>query len=567
MTASEHDAPIEPSIEAYRFFEREWDDYAQLSDAFEWVVPDQFNAATFLCDRWAEAAADRVALVVVDPDGTDAEYTYGQLQRTANQLADCLVARGVGRGDRIAVSGSQKLETLATHLAAWKLGAATVPLSVRFGPDGLEYRLRDSGATAFVVDEASLPALRGIEADCEALETVLVVGDAAAGDEEPFREAVDGRSTDVETATVDAVEPATVMYTSGTTGPPKGVVHPHRSLLGVLPSHVLQARNMAVRDDDLLYSPAEWSWLGPLYQGILPSLYYGDTILGDAAPGFDPERIFELVNRYGITVVGGATTVYRFMMQVPQPGERYDLSSLRVVIGAGEALGQTVVEWWRDVADVAVHEAYGQTEAGVFVGDCEALGVPHEPGRMGKPVPGYEVRVADADSTEPVEPGDLGEIAVRYDGNPGCFSEYWNAPAETDRTVRDGWLLTEDVGSQTDDGYLSFHSRADDVIVSSGYRLGPAEIEECLAAHDAVANAGVIGVPDDTRGEIPKAFVQLAEGDEPTDELAERLQGHVKERLARHEYPRELEFVAELPLTTTGKVRRHDLRDREGLAE
>lgn len=567
MTASEHDSPIEPTLDAYRFFEREWDDYEQLSDAFEWSVPDELNAATYVCDRWAEAAADRVALVVVDPDGSDAEYTYGQLRRTANQLANDLVARGVGRGDRIAVSGSQKLETLATHLAAWKLGAATVPLSVRFGPDSLEYRLRDSGATAFVLDEASRPALREIEADLEALETVLVAGDAAPGDAESFREAVDGRSTDVETATVDAEESATVMYTSGTTGPPKGVVHPHRSLLGVLPSHVLQARNMDVRDDDLLYSPAEWSWLGPLYQGILPSLYYGDTILGDAAPGFDPERIFELITRYGITVVGGATTVYRFMMQVPQPCERYDLSSLRVVIGAGEALGQTVVEWWRDVADVAVHEAYGQTEAGVFVGDCEALGVPHEPGRMGKPVPGYEVRVVDSDSTESVESGDLGEIAVRHGGNPGSFVEYWNAPAATDGKVRDGWLLTEDVGSRTEDGYLSFYSRADDVIISAGYRLGPAEIEKCLAAHDAVANAGVIGVPDDTRGEIPKAFVQLAEGHEPTDELEERLQAHVKDRLAKHEYPRELEFVPELPLTTTGKVRRHDLREREGLGE
>ena len=558
---------IEPTLDAYRFHDREWDGYDELREAFEWEVPERFNIATYLCDRWAAAEPDRLAVIAVGADSTDTEYTYGRLHGTANRLANSLADRGIEAGDRVAVSGAQKVEFLAAHLAAWKLGAVSVPLSILFGPEGLGHRLADSGASAFVADGAALPALREAEADCDALETILAVGDAPTeSGETPFRDAVDGRSAEFETAPTNAEEPATIVYTSGTTGPPKGVVHPHRSLLGVLPSHVLQARNLELRADDLVYSPAEWSWIGPLYQGVLASLYYGTPVLGDAVQ-FDPERTFELIDRYDVSFIGGATTVYRMMMQVPEP-ERYDLSSLRVVLGAGETLGQSVVEWWRETVEgVAVHEAYGQTEASVLCGDCEALGIAHEPGRMGKALPGMEVRTVDPETNAPAEDGAVGELAARYEGNPVCFEEYWNAPEKTARKVQDGWLFTEDVGSRAENGYLSFHSRADDVIVSSGYRIGPAEIEECPADHEAVANAGAIGVPDETRGEIPKAFVQPAADVEPGADLEAELADHVRSRLAKYEYPRAMAFVDELPLTTTGKVRRHDLREREGLVE
>lgn len=226
------------------------------------------------------------------------------------------------------------------------------------------------------------------------------------------------------------------------------------------------------------------------------------------------------------------------------------------------------MEWWREtVPDVAVHEAYGQTEAGVFVGDCEALGVAHKPGRMGRVMPGYELGILDIDTGEPVTDGERGELALRYEGALGCFGGFWNAPGKTDDRIQNGWLLTGDVGSIGADGYVSFYSRTDDVITSASYRIGPAEIEESLAEHEAVTNAGVIGVPDDTRGEILKAFVMLAPEVTPSDDRAATLQDHVKSRVAKHEYPRELEFVDELPLTTTGKVRRHDLRNQEGLVD
>ena len=564
-------ADLDPRIDTYHFYEREWEGYEQLLDTFEHEIPDQFNLATFLCDRWAGADPERVAVHALDADGTETRHTYGELRRDANRLAGYLADTGIDTGDRIAVSGAQKVECLLAHLAAWKLGAISVPLSLLFGPDGLEYRLADSGAKAFVVDGAALPSLREVADDRDDLETTLVVGDCSTQDDEvAFGNALDGdgaESTNVKTARTDADDPAIIMYTSGTTGPPKGVVHAHRSILGILPIHVTTLRNMDPRDDDVLYTPGEWSWIGPLYGYVLSSLYYGTAIVGDTEPGFDPERTLKIVDRFDVTSIAAPTTAYRVIMQVPRAGDRFDLSSLRVVFEGGESLGQSVVDWFEDTIEhVVVHEGYGQTEAGVFVGDSDALGISHEPGQMGKPAPGSEVAVIDPDTEERVDRGEIGELALS-NRNPGCFLEFWRKPERTAEKVRNGWLLTEDLGSLTGDGYLSFHSRKDDVINSSGYRIGPAEIEECLAAHDAVADAGVIGVPDEMRGEIPKAFVVLAEGNEPSDDLSEELQAHVKSRLAKYEYPRELEFISELPKTTTGKVRRHDLRVREGLVE
>ena len=563
-------ADLNPSIDAYHFYEREWEGYEQLIGAFEHGVPDQFNLATYLCDRWVDTDPDRVAVHTLDTDGTETRHTYGELRRGANRLAGYLADAGIDTGDRIAVSGAQKVECLLAHLAAWKLGAISVPLSLLFGPDGLEYRLANSGASAFIVDEAALPALREIESDLDELEATLVVGDGSTQEDEiAFHDAIADHSADVETTTTDANDPAVIMYTSGTTGPPKGVVHAHRSLLGALPGQVLTRYNMDVRADDVLYTPGEWSWGGPLFDVIMSGLYLGVPIVGDADPEFDPGGMLELVDRFGVSIVGGPATVWRALMQVPEANERYDLGSLRVVFNGGEALGGSIVDWFHEtIGDVAVHEVYGQTETAVTgAGDCEALGIDHHDGYMGKPVPGQEIEVLDADDAEPVGSGEVGELAVRYDGNPACFLEFWDAPEKTARRIDDGWLRTEDLGSKSDDGYLSFHSRKDDVINSAGYRIGPAEIEECLAAHDAVVDVGVIGVPDEMRGEIPKAFVVLAEGYEPSDDLREELQTHVKSRLAKYEYPRELEVVSELPKTTTGKVRRHDLRVREGLVE
>ncbi|MEF8861894.1 MAG: AMP-binding protein [Haloarculaceae archaeon] len=566
MATEEPTQKVEPRIEAYRFHEREWDGYDELYGTFEWEIPETFNAATYCCDRWAEADPDRVAIHAVEAEG-EREYTYGDLRAMANRLANHLQARGVERGDRVGVSGAQKVEFVAAHLAIWKLGAVTVPLSLLFGPEGLGYRLRDSGASAFVADAAALEALREVREDCEALDTVLTVDGEPREGEVEFHAAIEGESEAFETRETDADEPAALLYTSGTTGPPKGTVHAHRFLLGALPVYLTVAWNMDPSQDRPMYSPVEWSWVATMYVGLLSSLYYGGSIVADADPEFDPERTLDIVERYRVGNISGPTTVYRMLMGVSDV-EDYDLSSLAVAVQGGEALDQEVVEWLREQGDgIAVHEAYGQTEAGVFVGDCEALGVEHQPGRMGRPLPGSEAAAIDLEEAEKVPEGEVGEIALRYEDNPMAFLEYWNEPEKT-AAVRDGgWHRTGDLGTRHADGSLSFHSRKDDVIVTSGYRVGPDEIEESLAGHEAVAVAGVVGVPHEERGEVPKAFVVPSEGHEPDEPLREELQRHVKERLAKYEYPRELEFLEELPRTTTGKVRRQSLREREGLAE
>lgn len=567
MARQETEPVIKPDIDTYRFYEQEWENYEKLTEAFEWHVPDEFNTATYICDRWAEAAPDRTAILGINDAGDQYAYTYGQLRRDANRLANFLTSQGIERGDRIGITGAQKPETLVGHLAAWKVGAITVPLSLLFGPDGLRHRLDDAGASAFIVDSMSLPALREIKPDLDDLETILPVGTASTEDDEvAFGEAIEGHPPDFDTVTTAADDPAMIPYTSGTTGPPKGVVHAHRGLLGILPA-LVSLVNMEIRPEDVARMTVEWSWVGSFNNGILTSLYFGIPVVAHADPQFDPEKEFDLIDRFDVTLLGpGPATGYRMMMQVDEPSARFDLSSIRVVIQGGEALGQTIVDWFHEtVEDVTVHEAYGQTEAPAFIGDCEALGVPHEPGYMGKPTVGAEVAVLDLDEPVPVDPGEVGELALRYDGNPLCFTEFWNAPDRAADRIQDGWLRTEDLVTMNEDGYIAFESRADDVIISAGYRIGPDEIEECLTQHEAVANAGVIGVPDPTRGEIPKAFVVLAAGYESTDSLREALKDHVKDRLAMYEYPRAMEFVDELPKTTTGKVRRRDLREREGL--
>jgi acetyl-CoA synthetase len=456
-------------------------------------------------------------------------------------------------------------------MACWKLGATSVPLSTLFGPDALSYRLGDAETVACLVDVSNLESVREAR-EGVGFDTTVVVGrtadggpelDAGAG-EVAFRDALNAGDSDVTTMDTRAEDEATVIYTSGTTGNPKGVRHAHRVLLGNLPLFLTSFCDVDLREDDVFWTPAEWAWVASLYDVVFPSLYYGRELVAHHAPGkFDPAGAFEVIERTGVTRFFAPPTALRMMMQAD--GD-YDVGSVRTVASGGESLGLSIVDWAADVFDgAAVHEGYGQTEANMLVGDCTAL-FPFVEGYIGRPAPGHEIAIVDPETAEPTVPaGETGEIAVRYEGNPVCFLEYWNKPEKTDRKVRNGWLLTEDLGRLNEDGYLAFVGRTDDVIISSGYRIGPEEVEDSVATHPSVADAAVIGVPDDERGEIPKTFVVLAPGEEPSADLTGSIQAHVRERLAKYEYPREVEYVDELPKTTTGKIRRASLREREGL--
>jgi len=569
MTAHMYEIPeteAAPKLDTYHFYDRDWESYEQLTESFEWEIPEQFNVASYICDRWAETDPDRIALYIRDDPRGKGEYTFGEIQSAANRLANYLESEGIGRGDRVGVNVPQKAEAVIGHVAAWKLGAVSVPLSTLFGTDGFRYRLNDCAAKACLIDESMMGVYREIKDDLNDLETVLTVGDVDPDDELDFWDAIENHSDRFETVVTSADDDLTIFYTSGTTGDPKGVRHAHRMHLGHLPLFVSWFMSLELTEDDVYWTPASWTWMGGLGIVVLPAMYYGIPTVGWNEQ-FEPSDVFELIETYEITNYWIPPTALRMMMQEEDAAERHDVDTVRAITSGGESLGKTIIEWVNETFEGAVvHEGYGQTEANMLVGGCQKLDVVR-PGKIGKAAPGYDVRILDPEVAEPtVSPGDVGEIGVRYEGAPACFKEYWNKPEKTERKIQNGWLLTEDLGTVDEDGYFEFVSRKDDVIISSGYRIGPEEIEDSLASHDAVADAGVIGIPDDQRGEIPKAYVQLADGHEPSDRLAEELKQHVKDRLAKYEYPRELEFIDQLPTTATGKIKRADLEtEHEGV--
>lgn len=548
-------------LDAYWF--EESDNYEHLYENFNWEIPDEFNRADYVCDRWAEDRG-RIALFAEDEEGNQRKMTYWELQKAANKLANYLRDIGVQRGDRIGVQLPQMPETLIAHTAAWKLGAIGVPLSELFGSDALSYRLGDSDSKVCISHVRCLETIDEVEGDLESLETILAVGETERTNGRPeFWETIEPYPRSFQNVGTRPDDPATLIYTSGTTGQPKGALHAHEVLPGHLPSIGTTWLNLDI-ENTVFWTPGDWAWV--VVYLPFSMLYYGQTAVGYDGR-FDPEKAYELIDQYGITNYFLPPTGMRAMMTVEDATERYNVNSIECLIAGSEAVTDSIINWAKDeFQGAAVNTAYGQTEADQVIGECEALGVSRI-GSIGKAIPGHEIEILDQDTREPVEQGEVGEMAVHYEGDPVCLTEYWNNPEKTAKKIRDGWLLTEDLGRQDEDGYFWFEGRTDDVIISAGYRIGPEEIEDSIAKHEAVADAGVIGIPDEERGEVPKAFVQLRPGTKPSEDLKVDLQQFVKNNLAKYEYPRELEFIDELPKTVSGKLRRHELRVTEGIAE
>jgi acetyl-CoA synthetase len=554
--------PETERLEAYHFYEEEWDSYEQLREAFEWEIPEEFNIASYICDRWA--GDDRACIYAEDAEGTRRTLTYADVQDRANRLANFLEEQGVGRGDRVGISIQPSPEVIIGHLAAWKLGAVSVPLSTLFGPEAMEYRLKDCDVSVCLAGPATLDIIRDVREELPNLETLVVVEDTCLADEVSYETTQSEYAPTFETVRTDPDDDACIIYTSGTTGDPKGVLHAHRFLLGMLPLQIRAFLEEGTTDDQVWWLPGDWAWIGSLGM-VLPGMFFGASIVAYKRGAFDPERAFELIERYDVTYFGAPATALRMMMTVDDASERFEVSTIHYIGSGGEAMDESTIEWADKTFDGAyVADAYGQTEANTIVGDLHPL-TPVQGHKIGVAVPGFEVAVLDEKTREPVEPGEVGELAVQYEDNPALFKRYWNKPEMTNRKVQDGWLLMEDLGTVDEEGYYTFESRADDMIITSGYKVSPVEIENTLDDHDAVIAAGVIGVPHDERGEIAKAYVSLQDGFEPSEELRTELQQFVKNTLAKYEYPRELEFVEQLPRTATGKLSRHDLRVKAGL--
>lgn len=569
------------------------DQYAALHAGFRWHVPPVFNIAEVCCTRWARATPGAVAIRYENERGERRDCTYAELDRSADLLAAALRRLGVARGDRVALVLPQRVETAVAHIALYRLGAVAMPLSMLFGADALEYRLNDSEARLAIVDESGIDNVVAARPLCPQLATVLAVGTAEGRGDIDWGAALAAEQVGIAAVATSADDAAVLIYTSGTTGPPKGTLIPHRALIGNLPGFVC-SQNWFPQDDAVFWSPADWAWTGGLMDALLPTLYFGREIVA-LQRRFSPELAFETMARHRVTHTFLFPTALKAMMKaVPAPRERFALS-LRAIMSAGEAVGDAVFAWCRDALGVVPNEMFGQTEINYIVGNC-AVRWPARAGSMGRPYPGHRVAVID-DAGEECPRGTPGDVAlhrrdVHGDRDPIFFLGYWKRDDATrDKFTGerlppgrpkegmpprgagiardalgvpwDSWCRTGDTAVMDDDGYLWYQGRSDDVFKAAGYRIGPSEIENCLVKHAAVANAAVVPKPDAERGALVKAFVVLAPGCDASPELARELQAHVRGLLAPYEYPKEIEFIDALPMTTTGKVQRRVLRLRE----
>jgi acetyl-CoA synthetase len=528
--------------------------YDDLLCRFRWRIPERYNIAVEACDAWAARGPDRLALIHLDEDGTETRWTYGQLAVLSNRMANALAAKGVSRGDRVALLLPQSPQTLVSHLALYKLGAIVVPLANLFGVDALQYRLENSGASAAITDASGIAKLAEIREVLPALRLVVSTQDTP-GDVLSFAALLAGGRDVFVPAPTGPDDPAMMIYTSGTTGPPKGALHGHRVLAGHLPG-IQMAHEFLPQPGDLFWTPADWAWAGGLLNALLPSLALGVPVVSHRFEKFDPERAFQLLADQRVRNAFIPPTALKMLRTVSRPRLRFDLA-LRSIGSAGEALGRETYDWARHDLGLTVNEFYGQTECNAVLASCGALGVSRA-GAIGKPVPGHTVAVVDDDGAV-CAPGAQGQIAILRP-DPVMFLRYWGEDAATEAKFVGDWMLTGDRGECDADGYVHFVGRTDDIITSSGYRIGPGEIEDCLLSHPAVALAAAVGKPDPVRTEIVKAFVVLTPGTRPGSELEEDIRAHVRTRLSAHEYPREIEFVDALPMTTTGKVIRRLLR-------
>jgi acetyl-CoA synthetase len=563
------------------------DAYEALHAGFCWQVPTRLNIGELCCKRWARIAGSCTAISWEHEDGRRGSIDYAGLNRLAEQAARALRGLGVRRGDRVAIVMPQRVETAAAHMAVYRLGAVAMPLSMLFGPEALAYRLQDSAAGVAVADESAIANIAAVRRQCPALRTVLAVGGAAGqGDIDWDDVCRPGRANapPVPAADTAADDPAVLIYTSGTTGPPKGALIPHRALVGNLSGFVCSQNWFGVgapqTADEVFWSPADWAWTGGLMDAMLPTLYFGRKIVAYQGR-FAPDRAFDLMQRHGVTHTFLFPTALKAMMKaVPRPHEQYPGLKLRAVMSAGEAVGDAVFHWCREALGVTVNEMFGQTEINYVVGNCgsyvDARGNRHpawpaRPGSMGRAYPGHRVAVIDDDGRE-CPRGTPGDVAVHRldrhgEPDPIFFLGYWRQPEATAKKFTgdpaSSWCRTGDTAVMDADGYLWYQGRSDDVFKAAGYRIGPSEIENCLVKHPAVANAAVVPKPDAERGAVVKAYVVLAAGFSGDASLIEALQQHVRGQLAPYEYPKEIEFVEALPMTTTGKVQRRVLRLQE----
>ena len=538
--------------------------YNEIYEDFHWNIPQKLNIGVEICDKWAQDK-NRIALIHIDRDSQVSKYSFWELKNLSNRFSNALCALGVTREDRVAVFLPNTPETLISHIAIYKTGAILVPLLTLFGPMAIEYRLQSSGARVLITNGENLPKVLEVRKSLPALEVLIVVDGNKSRHEQAdildFWNTLEKGSRHFDVIETGSDDPALIVYTSGTTGPPKGALHGHK----LLPSEVSNLGfnlNLFPQPGDLLWTHCDWAYVAGSFTALYPTLNNGLSVVNYERTGrFDPDEAFRVISEHGVTVIFAIASALRIMMEnVEHPSKKYDLSELRSIAVGGETMGQDLLEWGREELGVELNENYGLTECDYSICNCSAVMEIRE-SSMGRAIPGHVVEIID-DSGNVLPPDTYGQIAIRKP-NPSIFIGYWNDPEATRARFIGDWLCTGDYATKDVDGYYWFTGREDDIIESGGYRIGPGEIEAALKRHDSVADTAVIGIADAIKGEVVKAFVTVKSGVVPDQHLRDELRKHVRNKLEAHAYPKEIEFLDELPVGNTGKVMKQELRRME----
>ena len=536
--------------------------FEELCLSFKWNIPEFYNIASDTVDQ--DIYQNRIALINFLQDGKIEEWSFVDIKRYANKLANVFDHFHLEANARVGIILGQCPETAIAHMACFKSGKISIPLFNLFGTEALHYRLLNSRASMVICDNIGLNKIFEIKDRLPDLKKIICID---SNDEKRnvfnFKKLLEHASDSYITKKTKASDPALIIYTSGTTGGPKGALLPHRSLLGHIPGVEIPHEFLSSSEPvtDLFWTPADWAWIGGLFDVLLPAWHFGIPVVSYRSQKFDPEVTFDLISKLEIKNTFLPPTALK-MMKSFNPSKTVKNLKLRTVGSGGEALGEDLLEWGKQILGVGINEFYGQTECNLTVSNCGAI-MPTRQGSIGKPVPGHEVRIINENGELIKEPGLDGEIIVKSD-TPVSFLKYWENDKATKQKVRDGWLYTGDFAYKDEEGYFYFKGRKDDIINTSGYRVGPSEVEDAVLSHPKVSMVAVIGIPDKLRGHIIKAFVVPRDHNNVLAEneiLKRSIQNHVKLKLAAHEYPRLIEFVHELPLTTTGKIIRKDLRE------
>ncbi|RLF53651.1 MAG: acyl-CoA synthetase [Thermoplasmata archaeon] len=529
--------------------------YEKVYNSWKWDIPDDYNIGYDCVDKHTETEKkNKIALYWEDAEGNTDKLTYNDMKRLTNKFGNVLRDLGFKKGDRFLIRLPNVPEFQVSFLGGVKIGAVPIPSSVMFKAHEVEYRIKDSSSKVVITTPQYVKEVNEIKENCTSLENIIVVGEAY-DDQLSYDDLMRKASQNLDIEPTKKDDMAFFCYTSGTTGDPKGAVHLHRWVPGNDPSVLFW---QDAKDDDILAHTGDLNWIFPLGNGFLYPWRHGfSTFIYDGR--FNPERWYSLLEKYKITVLASVPTAYRMFLTVKDAEKKYDLSNLRHCISAGEPLNPEVIKRWKQRFGIEIHDGIGMTEVMVYLSNIKGMKI--KPGSCGKPQPGKICAIVDHDGN-PLPRGESGILAVK-ENDPGLFKEYWNKPDKTRECFKNGWFLTGDVLYQDEEGYYWFSGRDDDLIMAAGYRISPFEVESAVISHPDVLECAVVASPDEIRGVIVKAFVVLHDKSKASGDLVRDIQEHTKMVAAPYKYPREIEFVDELPKTQSGKIKRKQLRELE----